>query len=58
MAWRECVNSTRSENPGLPSKEVLKKASENFRKPPDFTPDVPKMRYVRKQPPRAEEPAV
>ncbi len=57
MTWRETVKVTKAEHPGLPFKDVLKKASETFRKPPEVLPP-PKRRYVRKQPPRAETPAV
>ena len=62
MTWRETVNATRTENPGIPFKEVLKKASETFRTPPEVVPEAPvaeapKRRYNSKQPPRAETPA-
>ncbi len=59
MTWRETVNATKAENPGIPFKEVLKKTSVVFRNPP-AAPETepPKKRYTKKQPPRDEAPAV
>ena len=33
MNWRDTVNNTKTQNPGLPFKDVLRKSSEAYRAP-------------------------